>query len=111
MSTTDQYKDTEELGYNIIRYFLSVTVLYEENAMSQMGRSIPLWVEKYNFQSLLNVPENVKLLGPVRNRWEGGISGEGYLRFVKPYVAKGRKNWKRNLMQNLLQKKAMDNIN
>ena len=34
--------------------------------------SLPLWLSKYNFQSLLNLPETIKLFGPISNLWEGG---------------------------------------
>ena len=47
---------------------------------------MPLWLAKYNFQSLLNLPETIKLFGPLSNLWEGGNNGEGILRFVKPRI-------------------------
>lgn len=52
--------------------------------------------------------------GPLRNLWEGGYLGEGYLRKMKPLFrntgAKGfRANWETNLLQSALRDKVLDN--
>ena len=52
--------------------------------------------------------------GPLRNLWEGGYLGEGYLRMIKPLFrdtgAKGfRANWETNLHQSALRDKVLDN--
>ena len=52
--------------------------------------------------------------GPLRNLWEGGYLGEGYLRMMKPLFrntgAKGfRANWETNLHQSALRDKVLDN--
>ena len=57
--------------------------------------------------SLLNTPRQIEMLGPVRNRWEGGVRGEGFLRLVKPVVRSGRKNWQKNILNNLLKEKTL----
>ena len=36
-------------------------------------------ISKYNFLSLLNLPTTMEELGPLRNIWEGGQSGEIFL--------------------------------
>ena len=49
--------------------------------------------------------------GPLRELWEGGYKGEGYLRFLKPQLNQGfRANWHVNCMKNLLAMKAFDSI-
>ena len=52
--------------------------------------------------------------GPLRNLWEGGYIGEGYLHMMKPLFrntgAKGfRANWETNLHQSALRDKVLDN--
>ena len=39
----------------------------KKNNLSQK----PSWIQKYNFQSLLNLPEIMKTYGPITNLWEG----------------------------------------
>ena len=39
--------------------------------------------------SVLSVVEEMRKKGIQRNYWEGGLSGEGILRFVKPLVKRG----------------------
>ena len=46
----------------------------------------PYWLLKYNFQSLLNLPNEMELFGPLINIWEDDNKGEGYLRSIKPNI-------------------------
>ena len=39
-----------------------------------------IWLKKYNFLSLLNIPDAMYQYGPLINLWEGSNQGEGYLR-------------------------------
>ena len=65
--------------------------------------SLPFWLVKYNFQSLLNLPETIKLFGPISNLWEGGNNGEGILWFVKPRITNiSSPRWQVNTHVNLL---------
>jgi hypothetical protein len=43
----------------------------------------PLWIEKYNFLSLLNLPEIVEHFGSVRTYFEGKYLGEQFVQDVK----------------------------
>ena len=47
----------------------------------------PIWLTKYNFQSLLNIPETMNFMGPLFNLWEGSNQGEEYLRYAKPKIS------------------------
>ena len=48
------------------------------------------------------------MLGPIRNRWEGGVRGEGFLPKVKPNVSGiTRRHWQRILLSNILQQKTV----
>ena len=49
----------------------------------------PFWYKKSNFVSLLNIPTQIKLFGPVYLYWEG--TKERYIQYVKPMLKNKRK--------------------
>jgi hypothetical protein len=52
--------------------------------------------------SLLNLKQQLFLYGSIRNVWEGGYQGEGFLRFVKTELKSGlNKSWQTWLIDNL----------
>ena len=54
----------------------------------------------------LDHPTQIELLGPIQNRWEGGLGGEGFLCRVKPLLRPGRKNWQKNTFHRILRDKS-----
>jgi hypothetical protein len=71
----------------------------------------PVWVTKYNFLSLLKLPDTIRQFGPLRGFWEGGAIGEGFLRSIKPDIQRGlRYNWQNWILNNFLDKKAFDMV-
>jgi hypothetical protein len=61
-------------------------------------RKFPEWLTMYNFLCLLNLPEAIERLGPLRFNYEGSTEGEGFIPMVKPLLSQGmRKNWQKNL--------------
>ena len=71
----------------------------------------PYWIKKYNYLSLLNLPEAMNLYGPLINLWEGGNKGEGYLRFAKPIIKDIHSvNWQVNAHSQLLRGNAFDSV-
>ena len=69
------------------------------------------WLKKYNFLSLLNIPETIDKYGPLINLWEGSNQGEGYLRYAKPKVTDiHSKNWQINAHINLLNETSLNNV-
>jgi hypothetical protein len=105
MGTTGQNPMTDKnVASRLIRLFLTALYDHEES----MEKKKHTWLSSYNFVCLLNLPEQVYSLGPIRNRWEGGPRGEGFIRKVKPMVFRtGRENWKKNLLSNLLKHKSL----
>ena len=92
----------------LIRIFLMAVYDMDELMAVPMERKLPMWLSQYNFLCLLNLPEQIKMLGPVRNRWEGGVRGERFLQKAKPNVRSTRlKNWAQNLMLNLLRQREL----
>jgi hypothetical protein len=70
-----------------IKIFLSMFTRLEGKL--DPGQKMPSWISSYNFSSLLNIPEAMRMYGPLRNLWEGGYQGEGILRYVKPEASYG----------------------
>ena len=71
----------------------------------------PYWIKKYNYLSLLNLPEAMNLYGPLINLWEGGNKGGGYLRFAKPIIKDIHSvNWQVNAHSKLLRGNAFDSV-
>ena len=97
----------KKIGSCLIRLFLSALAAHDSSTGPVAGRKLPVWLTQYNCQSLLNLPQQTETLGPIRNRWEGGKRGEGFLRTVKPIVMNGRKNWQKNLFLNILRQKTL----
>ena len=97
----------EKIGNCLIRLYLNALAVHDRSIGPVAGRKLPIWLTQYNLQSLLNLPEQAEMLGPVRNIWEGGKRGEGFLQTVKPIVQSGRKNWQKNLFLNILRQKTL----
>jgi hypothetical protein len=89
-----------------IRVFLTLFADLEERLTKK--NALPSWLASFNCLSLLNLPDIVRLYGPIRNIWEGAWVGEGFLRFAKPAIVHGlRKFWQRSTMNNLMRMKGM----
>ena len=71
----------------------------------------PIWLKKYNFQSLINIPATMEKFGPLRNYWEGSMQGEGYLKVVKPKINNIKsKNWHVNAHTKILEDHVFDRV-
>ena len=97
-----------------IRLFLHAVHKFDNNFNKYPAgheKYTPVWVTKYNFLSLLKLPDTIRQFGPVRGYWEGGAIGEGFLRSIKPEIKRGlRYDWRQWIMNNFLGKKAFDMI-
>lgn len=68
-------------------------------------------VSSYNFPCLMNLPQTMSTYGPLRDLWEGGPRGEGYLRFAKPLMSQGfRTKWSYHLLSRLQRMQAFENV-
>jgi hypothetical protein len=69
----------------------------------------PIWIAKLNFLGLLKVCESFSDFQHVRNLHEGGFSGEGIVKEVRPLVAKGVHNsWVTNILLSHCQHQTID---
>jgi len=91
-----------------IKTFLTKFHEFDAELKSNEAKKNPAWISSYNFICLLNLPRMAKEYGPLRNLWEGGYLGEGFIRHVKPHAKHGfRKNWEINLHKNVLKEKFL----
>ena len=92
-----------------IRLFLSMFAEIDKK-LRQTGTR-PRWITSYNYLCLLNIPNNMRDFGPMRGVWEGGLQGEGILRFIKSDITMGlRKNWQVSILERFLKRKSMAQI-
>ena len=114
MATTVTQASVMKTRY-AVRVFLSAyDTLYMSLVKLDPGQPKPdnNLFRTYNFACLINLPDMMEQFGPLRNIWEGATRGEGFLRFVKPFMTQGFKhsNWHYHLLEKLFQAKGFDNI-
>ena len=83
------------------------------NSNSKTNKRKPkrYWLRKYNFLSLLNIPDTMYKYGPLVNLWEGSNQGEGFLRYAKPRITDiHSKNWQINAHIKLLNMISMNEV-
>ena len=97
-----------EMEYRVHHLLTKLELL---NAKMRVKKERPKGITSYNFLSLLNLPLATYLLGPMRNYWEGGLMGEGYLRNVKGEINAGlQPGWELQLLGKILRNKALDTV-
>jgi hypothetical protein len=83
-----------------VRVFLTKYSKLDEHLYSK--KELCSWHSKYNFHSLTRCVEQMRKTGSLRNIYEGGFCGEGYIPFVKPMITSGLcAKWPLLLMRNL----------
>lgn len=92
-----------------IRIFLTNIDMLDQKTKAM--KDPPFVISRYNFMCLLNIPEQMRTLGPLRNQWEGSNQGEGYLPNIKRKHATGiRLNWAKNLLSGVLRERALAHL-
>ena len=71
-----------------IKLFLSAVHNFERLTYVAERKRPYVWYSKGNFLSLLNLPDQIREFGSVRNYWEG--SRERYIQLVKPFMKNNR---------------------
>ena len=85
--------------------------MYFGNQNKECNNHKTYWLTKYNHLSLLNIPNTIKLFGPLINLWEGSNQGEGYLRFAKPKLTNiHSKNWNTNAHTEILNEISLEEV-
>ena len=90
-----------------IKIYLTIVELVNSNLRDK--GEIPIWINKSNYMSLLNLPRQMKEFGPLRLYWEGGWKGEGIIQELKPLIRnRFQKNWSKNTLKRLYNLRAFD---
>ena len=65
--------------------------------------------KKSNYMSLLNLPKQMNLFGPLRRYWEGSYRGEALVQELKPLIKTGlTTNWQERTMNRYYNQRALD---
>jgi hypothetical protein len=92
-----------------VRIFL--TYFSHFDTLMTLGKNIPAWVSHANCLSLTRLIPTMRKFGPLRLAWEGGISGEGFLRLVKSTLQGGsRSNLYTNTLLRIVRSMALDGL-
>ena len=82
-----------------IKIYLTMVHRFDTALNGDSGRKFT-WVSKSNYLSLLNIPQQMNLYGPMRCYWEGGYRGEGLIQELKCLINNGlTKNWQKNTLK------------
>ena len=93
-----------------VKIYLAMTDIFDYNLKSNK-QSDPCWITKSNYMSLLNLPEQMKLFGPLIEFWEGGIRGEGIIQELKHLIRDGlKKNWQKNILKKAYNLQSYDQL-
>ena len=66
--------------------FLSTRDKFDKDLNSEETECKPIWVKKSNYMSLLNLPKQMSLFGPLRRYREGSYRGEALVQDFKPLI-------------------------
>jgi hypothetical protein len=90
-----------------IKRFL--TLLVDCDRKINPDAKVPFWISSYTYPCLLNLPDNMRRYGPLKNLWEGSARGEGGIREFKPlHDSVGlQKGWAVQILKRVYQKKAL----
>ena len=79
--------------------------------MLHPARTLPLYLAKYNFPSLMRAVSHLQRFGNIRDLHEGGIEGEAIVKVLRPLVPKGLKdNFAKHLLRKALRDKTLDRL-
>jgi hypothetical protein len=103
---------TEQLALDCERHIFIFLSYFDEfdKRVRDHTKQPPTWISSYNFLSLLNLPDVMRMYGPLRNLWEGGGQGEKVLTIVKPTWCGFRKSWRLNMLDRMLRRMAIDRM-
>jgi hypothetical protein len=109
MSMGTTMKDIDNLEATI-RAFL---IVYDDCDKGLYDEDDPSFLRHFNVICLLNIPATMRKFGRMRNLWEGGIVGEGFLREMKKQLKQGLiGEWQvwtlKNLLENDIYKEILD---
>jgi hypothetical protein len=92
-----------------IKLFLTEFDLLDQQVKT--AKEKPKIITSFNFMCLLNLPQLTLRFGPLRNLWEGGYKGEGYISMCKRFLHNGqRHNFEQHAMTRILAEMSMRSL-
>ncbi|KAL7567097.1 hypothetical protein ACA910_009427 [Epithemia clementina (nom. ined.)] len=111
MRTGEDAINTEKIDFRVKRFLSCYAKVDHGLQSSEDSHEKPSRVTLYNFMSLLNLPDAVRRFGPLRNIWDGGMQGEGFLWYVKREMSMGlRNNWQKQLLTRIYKAQVIGNV-
>jgi hypothetical protein len=105
MTETVTQQHLGNLKFAVKRFMMDFEIL---DSSVRPKREKPRWVTTFNIAGLQNIIGTMWWLGPLRNFWEGGFKGEGFLKFMKQEITMGlRLNWQVNVLRRMYRTMAM----
>jgi hypothetical protein len=99
----------DSVRYITLNIHLFLQRLEEVDKSMRKPNQTPVWVSKFSYLSLLNLPDQITSLGSMRSIWDGGFMGEGYLPHVKAKVDFTKPTtWPANLLKHSYQGGGME---
>ena len=90
-----------------IKIYLSMVHRFEISMNKEPTKKYT-WVSKSNYMSLLNIPRQMELYGPMRMYWEGGYRGEGIIQEIKGIINNGLIiGWQNHTMKRFYNNRAL----
>jgi hypothetical protein len=94
----------DSVRYITLNIHLFLQRLEEVDKPMRKPNQTPVWVSKFSYLSLLNLPDQITSLGSMRSIWDGGFMGKGYLPHVKAKVDFTKPTtWPANLLKHSYQ--------
>ena len=94
-----------------VKIFLFRYADFDAEMRKETKVKMPSMLSQWNFPNLLNLAEQSKQFGSGHLMWEGGVRGEGFLRFLKPLLNTGFKGeWQNNLSKRYLRRRALKRV-
>jgi hypothetical protein len=108
---TEEGVTSKECEWRVKQFLSSIdelgSVYQEVSPKVEKTDGLPVWCTTFSFLNLLSFPKALEQWGPLRNLWEGGVMGEGLLRYIKPLVPRTGSHIFRNVLQRFYVNRAI----
>jgi hypothetical protein len=115
-TVSDAVDDIDDVDRHV-KLFLSFVHQFECNRKPsahrvsvQGGKDIIVWLQKFNFITLLRLADDIKLFDSPRLLWDGGGKCEGVLPLIKPHIRSLTGNWAMNGAKKYYEVRALDRV-
>ena len=108
--TREQSSDCDRHVKLFLSQFDALLSYHASENSSNSGKNSPDWLSKYNFITLLNIPDCMLRYGSLRLLFEGDGKGEGALPLLKEVISSFRGNWAANAATKYYHKRSIKEV-